>query len=84
MSQTNSKNDNLMYKTNQKRVLNFRKILSKEDLRISFYRTLSFFKGKSTSKKGGESYQMFFFWSAKARDGPTQAVDLVVTLSLDS
>ena len=39
----------------------FQKSFSKQGLRISFNRTLSFFPRKSDSKKGGGSYFLKFF-----------------------
>ena len=49
----------------------FQKSFSKEGFHVHLIRTLSFFLGKSDSKKGGGVLINEIFCSAKAREGPT-------------
>ena len=49
----------------------FQKSSSKEGFRVHLIRTLSFFLGKSNSKKRWRVLINEIFWSAKAREGPT-------------
>ena len=54
--QKQGKNDNLMSKIDQQRVLCFRNLSASKDFNVHLNRTLAFFLGKSDSKKGGGSY----------------------------
>ena len=53
--QKQGKNDNLMSKIDQQRVLCFRNLSASKDFNVHLNRTLAFFLGKSDSKKGGGS-----------------------------
>ena len=53
------------------RVLYFRKVSGSKVFNFHLIRTLSFFLGKSDSKKRWRVLINEIFWSAKAQEGPT-------------